>query len=63
LRARGFWEAHENGVLPGLPWQASFGRVNSPAPALGGDTDAVLADVLGLTDEGIVRLRQAGAVG
>ena len=32
LRERGFWEAHGDGVLPGLPWRASFGR-RSAAPA------------------------------
>jgi benzylsuccinate CoA-transferase BbsF subunit len=42
LRARGFWDAHEQGVLPGLPWRASFGRAIGPAPTLGADTQAVL---------------------
>jgi crotonobetainyl-CoA:carnitine CoA-transferase CaiB-like acyl-CoA transferase len=41
LAARGFWE----GGLPGLPWRASFGRVTGPAPALGADTDRVLAAI------------------
>ncbi len=45
LRARGFWDQHEQGVLPGLPWRASFGRATGPAPALGADTDAVLRGV------------------
>jgi crotonobetainyl-CoA:carnitine CoA-transferase CaiB-like acyl-CoA transferase len=35
LRERGFWDAHEKGVLPGLPWRASFGRATGPAPGLG----------------------------
>ena len=47
LRARGFWDPHGDGVLPGLPWRASFGRATGPAPALGADTDAVLREVLG----------------
>jgi benzylsuccinate CoA-transferase BbsF subunit len=47
LRARGFWDAHEPGVLPGLPWRASFGRAIGPAPALGADTDAVLRTISG----------------
>ena len=42
LRARGFWDAHGAGVLPGLPWQASFGRARGEAPALGADTETVL---------------------
>jgi crotonobetainyl-CoA:carnitine CoA-transferase CaiB-like acyl-CoA transferase len=44
-RARGFWDAHGTGVLPGLPWRASFGRAIGPAPALGADTDAVLREL------------------
>ena len=48
LRHRGFWETFGSGVLPGLPWQASFGRATGPAPALGADTDAVLRSVLGI---------------
>lgn len=63
LRERGFWEAHGAGVLPGLPWRASFGRISGPAPALGADTDAVLHDVLGLPPEDIAALRQSGALG
>jgi crotonobetainyl-CoA:carnitine CoA-transferase CaiB-like acyl-CoA transferase len=47
LRERGFWERQGAGVLPGLPWRASFGRVSGPAPGLGADTDAVLHDLLG----------------
>jgi crotonobetainyl-CoA:carnitine CoA-transferase CaiB-like acyl-CoA transferase len=45
LRARGFWDEHGQGALPGLPWRASFGRATGPAPALGADTDAVLRDL------------------
>ena len=63
LNARGFWEAQEKGVLPGLPWRASFGRATGPAPGLGADTDAVLRDVLGLADDRIMALRAAGALG
>jgi crotonobetainyl-CoA:carnitine CoA-transferase CaiB-like acyl-CoA transferase len=44
LRARGFWDAHGQGVVPGLPWRASFGRAIGPAPALGADTEAVLRE-------------------
>ena len=63
LAARGFWEEGDTGALPGLPWRASFGRVNGPAPGLGADTDAVLREVLGKTQEEISALRAAGALG
>ena len=67
LQARGFWDAHQakspGGVLPGLPWRASFGRATGPAPGLGWDTDAVLRDVLGLAPEKIAALRASGALG
>jgi crotonobetainyl-CoA:carnitine CoA-transferase CaiB-like acyl-CoA transferase len=45
LQARGFWDRFGNGVLPGLPWQASFGRAVGDAPALGADTEAVLREI------------------
>jgi crotonobetainyl-CoA:carnitine CoA-transferase CaiB-like acyl-CoA transferase len=45
LRARGFWDPPGDVVIPGLPWQASFGRAIGPAPGLGTDTDAVLCEV------------------
>ena len=63
LRERGFWETHGAGVLPGLPWRASFGHAAGPAPGLGADTDAVLADVLGLGNDAIAAARAAGALG
>jgi crotonobetainyl-CoA:carnitine CoA-transferase CaiB-like acyl-CoA transferase len=63
LRTRGFWEPHGAGVLPGLPWQASFGRQSGAAPELGADTDRVLRDVLGLSDDAVAALRQSGACG
>ena len=67
LKARGFWDAHEDmhkgGVLPGLPWRASFGRAAGPAPGLGADTDAVLRDALGLSADRIADLRASGALG
>lgn len=67
LRVRGFWDVHDRGqkrgVLPGLPWRASFGRAAGPAPGLGADTDAVLRDVLGLADDRIAELRALGALG
>jgi crotonobetainyl-CoA:carnitine CoA-transferase CaiB-like acyl-CoA transferase len=63
LRARGFWEAHGAGVLPGLPWCASFGRTSGPAPGLGADTDAVLTELLGYTQDDLAALRKSGALG
>ena len=63
LAAREFWDRHGAGVLPGLPWRASFGRTTGPAPGLGADTDHVLANVLGLSPERIVELRTNGALG
>jgi crotonobetainyl-CoA:carnitine CoA-transferase CaiB-like acyl-CoA transferase len=61
LRERGFWEAHGTGVLPGLPWRASFGRTSGAAPELGADTDMVLREVLDLSPDQIAALRQSGA--
>ena len=61
LRARGFWEAHGNGVLPGLPWRASFGRRSGDAPGLGADTETVLTEMLGLSVDDIDALRRSGA--
>ncbi len=63
LAAREFWDRHGAGVLPGLPWRASFGRTPGPAPALGADSDRVLANVLGLSPERIAELRMSGALG
>jgi crotonobetainyl-CoA:carnitine CoA-transferase CaiB-like acyl-CoA transferase len=63
LRERGFWEANGTGVLPGLPWRASFGRISGATPGLGADTDTVLRDVLDIPPEGIAALRQSGALG
>jgi crotonobetainyl-CoA:carnitine CoA-transferase CaiB-like acyl-CoA transferase len=63
LKARGFWEPHGAGTLPGLPWQASFGRISRPAPELGADTETVLKDVLDLSPGEIAALRGSGALG
>jgi crotonobetainyl-CoA:carnitine CoA-transferase CaiB-like acyl-CoA transferase len=63
LLARGFWEAHGNGVLPGLPWRASFGRRSGDAPGLGADTETVLTEMLGLSPDLIGALRRSGALG
>ena len=63
LANRKFWDEYGTGVLPGLPWRASFGRTIGPAPELGADSDHVLASVLGLSQERIVELRTSGALG
>jgi len=63
LRERGFWEPHGGGVLPGLPWRASFGRTSGAAPDLGADTDGVLLEVLDLSPDEIAALRRSGALG
>ena len=63
LRNRGFWDADGTGVLPGLPWRASFGRTTGAAPGLGADTGMVLSQVLGLSPMEIAALHDAGALG
>ena len=63
LKERGFWDANNAGVLPGLPWRASFRRKSGDAPALGADTDIVLREVLGLASDDIIELRRSGALG
>jgi crotonobetainyl-CoA:carnitine CoA-transferase CaiB-like acyl-CoA transferase len=63
LRKRGFWDASGAGVLPGLPWHATFGRTSTAAPGLGVDTDGVLHEVLDLSPDEIVTLRNSGAFG
>jgi crotonobetainyl-CoA:carnitine CoA-transferase CaiB-like acyl-CoA transferase len=63
LANREFWDRHGAGVLPGLPWRASFGRTTGAAPELGADSDHVLANVLGLSPERIAELRTSGVLG
>jgi crotonobetainyl-CoA:carnitine CoA-transferase CaiB-like acyl-CoA transferase len=63
LKERGFWEPHGAGTLPGLPWQASFGRISGPAPELGADTETVLREVLNLSSNDIAALHRSGAIG
>jgi crotonobetainyl-CoA:carnitine CoA-transferase CaiB-like acyl-CoA transferase len=63
LKVRGFWEAHGAGCLPGLPWQASFGRISGRASELGADTEAVLGEVLDLSANDIAALHKSGAIG
>jgi crotonobetainyl-CoA:carnitine CoA-transferase CaiB-like acyl-CoA transferase len=61
LNTRGFWEASSAGVLPALPWQASFGRAHGPAPGIGEHTDQILAEILAISADDCARLRVAGA--
>lgn len=63
LRQRGFWERFGAGVVPGLPWRASFGQICGPAPELGTDTETVLGEVLGYSRDKIGELRRSGALG
>jgi benzylsuccinate CoA-transferase BbsF subunit len=63
LKERGFWELHGAGTLPGLPWQASFGRKSGPAPELGADTETVLREVLHPSPTDIAALYRSGAIG
>jgi crotonobetainyl-CoA:carnitine CoA-transferase CaiB-like acyl-CoA transferase len=63
LRARGFWDALGGGVVPGLPWRASYGRVVGRAPGLGEHTATVMAEALGMSAERIDALRAAGVFG
>ena len=63
LQDRRFWEAHGAGVVPGLPWHASFGQASGAAPALGADTDDVLRAVLDFAPARVAALRQSGAFG
>jgi crotonobetainyl-CoA:carnitine CoA-transferase CaiB-like acyl-CoA transferase len=63
LRDRAFWREWENGVLPELPWKASFGHRTGPAPELGADTDSVMAEILSLSESEISKLRASGAFG
>ena len=63
LQMRGFWDLYGEGVLPGLPWRASFGRNSGKAPELGADTETVLQEVLDLSADKVAALRQSGALG
>ncbi len=63
LGVRGFWDAYGSGVVPGLPWRASFGRASGSAPDLGADTEAVLSKALGMQAVEIAALRNAGVFG
>lgn len=69
LRARGFWvTAHHPAagdvVHTGPPWRVDGGgwELRRAAPTLGQDTDAVLGELAGLTDERIADLRARGVV-
>jgi crotonobetainyl-CoA:carnitine CoA-transferase CaiB-like acyl-CoA transferase len=63
LKERGFWEPYGAGTLPGLPWQAKFGRRSGPAPELGADTETVLREMLDLSPDEIAVLYRSGVLG
>lgn len=71
LRARGFWQSVARAIAgsdqpqPSLPFRegAAPYAVERPAPTLGQDNDAVLGDLLGLTESERAALRADGIVG
>ena len=50
--------------LPGVPVKLAEapGSVRTPPPLLGGDTDAVLSELLDMKADEIERLRKVGAI-
>jgi len=68
LEERGFYTrvAAKGGArrLPGLPWKIANGTHprHAPAPQIGEHTDVVLRSVLGMTEPGLVRLRESSAL-
>jgi len=69
LHERGFYAKSKdmdgsNRGLPGLPWRWAAGErpVQTAAPGLGADTDAVLSSILGMTDGEIAELRDTSAL-
>ena len=69
LAARGYFVALPHPEVgakqhAGVPWRmsASDARVRAAAPCLGADTDRVLRDVCGYSEEEIAALRAAGAL-
>ena len=70
LRARGFWESvshPEDGTrdLDGVPWRLSRSpaHIRLPAPRLGEHNDYVLRGLLGLSEQEIRELGEAGVIG
>jgi crotonobetainyl-CoA:carnitine CoA-transferase CaiB-like acyl-CoA transferase len=49
----------------GIPWRLTNrpNGVSAPAPCLGADTDRHLRDILGMNEETIASLYQAGVLG
>ena len=69
LRTRGHFVALDHPVLGPGEYERNGIRVSgapcgylAPSPTLGQHTDEVLAEVLGLADPEITRLRQSGAI-
>jgi len=70
LRARGFWESvshPEDGTrdLDGVPWRLSRSpaHIRLPAPRLGEHNDYVLRGLLGLSEQEVRELAEAGVIG
>src|SRR5262249_22259643 len=69
LRARGYWEVAEHPVVGAFAHEGVVarlsdtpGRVWQAAPTLGQHTNAILTDLLGLTDEQITRYATEGVL-
>ena len=67
IQARGFIESFDHPVVgekryPGVPFKMSEtpGYIHRPAPCLGADTEHVLKDILGMSDEEIKQLDDEG---
>jgi len=69
IKARGFIESFDHPVVgekryPGVPFKLSDtpGYIHRPAPCLGADTEHVLKNILGMSDEQIEELDEAGVL-
>lgn len=69
VKARGFMESFDHPVVgeklyPGVPFKMSEtpGSIHRPAPCLGADTEHVLKNILGMGDEQIKELDEAGVL-
>ncbi len=69
IKARGFMESFDHPVVgekryPGVPFKLSEtpGYIHRPAPCLGADTEHVLKNILGMSDEHIKELDDAGVL-
>ncbi|HET8853606.1 MAG TPA: CoA transferase, partial [Ktedonobacteraceae bacterium] len=69
IKARGFMESFDHPVVgekryPGVPFKLSEtpGYIHRPAPCLGADTEHVLKNILGMSDEQIKELDEVGVL-